>query len=131
MPDTRAAERGDEKREEQDARVEAHHVAPRQRRPGEPHEEAAGPGGAQDPDDQPEAGQHQLLDEHLTREAEPARAQRGADRKLAASAQRTGEDQVGQVGAGDEQHQAHGAHDQPERGAHVLGAARLQGDHVG
>ena len=54
----------------------------------------------------PAAGEHQALGQRLAQEVPAARADRGANRHLARARRAAGEQQVGDVGAGDEQHEA-------------------------
>jgi len=63
----------DRDREQHHAGVGAHQLPAGERR--EADEESAGPGRTKQPDHQAEARQHELLDEHLSRDATPARAE--------------------------------------------------------
>ncbi len=74
---------------------------------------------------QPDAGrragerEQRPLGHELGEQAAAARAERGADRELLLPRLRAREQQVGEVGARDEQHEPDGALQDPERGRHV------------
>jgi hypothetical protein len=57
-----------------------------------------------------EAGQHQRLGEHLARQAPPASTQSGAHRQLAGAQRRPHQQEIGHVGAGDQQKKNRRAH---------------------
>ena len=63
----------------------------------------------------PSERQHQALDQELPRDPRPARAQGGANRQLLAAAFGPHQQQVGDVGAGQQQDDADRAHQHPER----------------
>jgi hypothetical protein len=63
------------------------------------------PVGHQDAERTPEAGQHQVFGQGLPQQVPSARADRRADRHLPPPRGALGEQQVGDVGAGDEQHE--------------------------
>ena len=62
-----------------------------------------------------DGGEQQALGQHLTDDAAARRADGQAHRDLALARGRAREHQVGEVGAGDEQHQAGGREQQPQR----------------
>jgi hypothetical protein len=66
-----------------------------------------------------QAQQH-ALHQQLAHQAPPTRSQRRAQRHLARSPRSAGQQQVRDVRARDHQHQAHRAHQQPERHAAAL-----------
>ena len=71
--------------------------------------------------------QQQALLEHLPHYARLAGAERHADGDLALARRRARQQQVRQVGAGDEQHQQHRSAQNQQRRAQVAGDAPLQG----
>ena len=73
-------------------------------------------------------GQEQALGEHLAEQRPAARAERGAEGELRAPRRAAREQQVGHVGAGDQQDQADGAEQQDQRRASVLDDVVLQRD---
>ena len=66
-----------------------------------------------------EAGQQQALGEQLPHEAPASRTQRGADGDLLATLGRAGQQEIGHVGAGDEQHEADRPGQRDECGPHL------------
>ena len=68
----------------------------------------------------------EALRQELTHDARPARANRGADRELAAPRRAAREQHVGDVGAGDEQHETDGCEQRRARGAHVAVEHRME-----
>src|SRR4029078_11736665 len=68
--------------------------------------------------------QHETFGEHLTDESAATAAKRGSYGELALTRRRTNEQQIGNVGAGDQQDERDGAHERENRradiAAHVL-----------
>jgi hypothetical protein len=60
-----------------------------------------------------DGGEHQPLGRQLTHETRAAGADRRSDRHLALALHRAGEQQIGDVEAGEQQHEAHRAHGDP------------------
>ncbi len=63
----------------------------------------------------PERREHEALGQQLTHQAPAARPERGPDRHLARSQRAARQQQVGQVGAADQQHGAHRGHQHQQR----------------
>ena len=91
------------------------------RRPERRHQRAARPG-EREPGQATEGGDQQGLGHELAREASAARAERRAHRELLASPRGPRQQQVRDVGAGDEQHARGYAQQQQERGARACRA---------
>ena len=76
------------------------------------------------PADRRQAREQQALNEQLPNQAQPAAAERGAHGKLALPRRRAHEQQVGDVRAGDQHHEADGAHQRqnhrPDVGDEIL-----------
>ena len=70
--------------------------------------------GQAQPEHAADARQQDAFDQQLTHDPPAARAERHADRNLARPLCRPREQQVGDVGAGDQQHEADRAHQRPE-----------------
>ena len=70
--------------------------------------------------------EHQRFDEQLLQHAAAPGAERGADRDLLAAAERAREQQVADVGAGDQQHEADGGEQHHQRRADVADDVVLQ-----
>src|SRR5207248_1951330 len=70
--------------------------------------------GQGDPESRAEAGEQQTFGEQLADKARPRRSDRLADGKLALAHAGAGEQQVSDIGAGDEEHQAGGGEKDPE-----------------
>ena len=104
---------GDAEGEGQDMGIEAH------RQPGARHDQAEQE--AQDParheqaERAPEQRQEQALREQLPHQAATAGAEGEADRDLPLPARGAGQEQVADVGAGDQQHQADDRHQDRQR----------------
>ena len=95
-------------------RVEPRQVGGRQRhqepdpRPGEPEpQQRAGP------------SEHQALGQELAHDPPGGATQRHPHRQLLLARRGADQQQVGDVGAGDQQHERHGAHEREDRGAYV------------
>ena len=71
--------------------------------------DAAAPTRSTMPATPPSSTQQQTLDEQLSRDAEARAAERGADRQLARTSNAARENQVGDVGARQQQHEHHDA----------------------
>jgi hypothetical protein len=85
------------------------------------------------PSSAPIAGQQQRFGQHLAHQAKPAGAQRHANRHFVPAAGPARQQHVRQVGAGDQQQQAHHGHQRQERFreqvAQTRGEARARGLH--
>ena len=76
--------------------------------------------GGEDKAERPLAtGQHQALGEELPEQPPAAGAERGADGHLPVARRRAREEQVGHIGAGDEEHEGDGAEQDEQRQPHV------------
>jgi hypothetical protein len=73
---------------------------------------------------------HQALRQHLAHELRAAGADRRADRQLAAPSRRAHDQQVRDVGARDQQHERHGAHQRHDRRPHVADQIVEHRNHV-
>ena len=80
-----------------------------------PHEQAAEPAGEEEPEDGAQSREHEALAEQLPRQPGARGAERQAYAQLVAPRRRAREQQVGDVGAGDEQHEADDDHQRGER----------------
>ena len=106
-PDTSAATSGDARGEGHDPPVEVGlHPVGKLLRPGG-HHELAPPGAEHQAERPPQGAEHHGLAQHLAHQARPARPQGGAHRQLALTSDPSSQDQVGEVGAADEQHRRH------------------------
>ena len=101
----------------------ARRVPPGEEPHADPGERQAG-GGA-------DAGEHQALGQQLAHDPGRPRAERGAHRHLALARFRAREQQVGDVGAGDQQQEADRAEEQPDRAAHGADDFLAQRQHHG
>ncbi len=117
---------GDREREQHHARVDrdlvgARHLAGQQRRGG-------GKRGAseQEPDDPAGDRQRQRFDDELLEHAAAAGAERRTNRQLLAPAERSGEQQVADVGARDQQHEDDRAQQHAQRRSHLADDQLLQ-----
>ena len=81
------------------------------------HEEPGGAAGDRE---------HERLDQHLLEDARAAGAERGADGELFAPRERASEQQVGDVRAGDQEHEGDGGEEHDERHPHVADDQLLQ-----
>ena len=72
----------------------------------------------------------EALDEHLTDEAPPRRADRGADPELAAARDAARQLKTGEIGAGDEQHEGRGADEIEHALAERAAALRVDRSHA-
>ena len=118
-------DRGERGEEQAAARVEVEHrphvaLGGQQRR-----EEAQDPGRDADRERASNGGQHRRLGEQEGRELPPLGAQRETHRDLAAAQDGADEEQVRDVGGGDEQHEAGDAEQQQQRRPHVLACPAL------
>ena len=77
----------------------------------------------------PSAGEQQALGQHLPRQPPPAGADGRAHRQLALPADGARQQQVGDVDAGHQQHDAHRRHQHDERMPHVADDVLVQRDH--
>ena len=75
-------------------------------------------------------GEHQALGQQLADDAPAAGAERGADGDFLLARERAGEEQVGDVGARDEEHEGHRRHEHQERQAHAPDRLLLQRQHA-
>ena len=87
---------------------------------GEIGEQADAAHGEQQAEAGGEQGHDQALGQKLPQKASAARAHGGADDQFLLAARHTGEDQVGDVGAGDQQHEGGGSQEDQQHGLGLL-----------
>jgi hypothetical protein len=106
-------------------------AGPRQVQPRQVAEGARAPGRDQQPHRAAERRQHQALGEELAHEPQAAPAHGGADRDFAVARGGAGEQQVRDVGATDQQHEAHRAEQHEQRGPYLPHHSLRQRDALG
>ena len=120
----------DREGEPENRRVQSDRKHRRQRIRGQPEQRSKGAPGQEQPDDGPQERQQHALGEQLADDARPAGPHGGPDGDLPAAGGRARQQQVRDVGAGDEKHEAHRPEQRPEGGPDVLHQLVLQPDHV-
>ena len=88
-------------------------------------EKRGGPGGKEPADDAGDGGEDEALHEHLADEAAAAGAERGAHGELLLAPGRAGDHEVGDVGAGDEQHEGDLAEEEEREERQEVGDHRV------
>ena len=110
----------DDQRESDDRGIDRDVAEPWQRRRPDQHEEPQRGEGEPKPQDAARERQDEAFDETLARDAAPAGAQRGANRELVLTSFGADQQQIGHVGARDQEHQANRREQDPQ---HVADAA--------
>ncbi len=113
-------------REPQRGKVEGDLGKPRQVAGGERHQQAQRAVGQAEPDDAAEHAEGDAFEQQLAGDPPGSGAQRGANRQLLLPRFGPDEEQVGDVGAGNEEHQPNRAHQHPQDGAHVADEVVLE-----
>ena len=125
--------RGDRRRqgEAQDRRIGAGRREERDVGGRQGDEEAGERDGEGDPERAAHRRQDRALDERRANQTPAARPERAPDGELAPARREAGQHQVGQIGAGDEQHHAHDGQQDPHERADGTGQVGPEGHDVG
>ena len=107
-------------REDQDAAIDVDGVEPRDLHRADADQRVDAPERDHGAGRAAGRGQRQAFNQQLAHDADPARAERGADRHLAAARGAARQQQVGDVGARDQQHGRHRAEQRDQGGPVVL-----------
>jgi hypothetical protein len=102
-----AGRQRDRKRKRQDAPVQAYGICHRQIRSGQDAHGAHGNKRQQQARDPTQQRKHHAFGQDLTHDSQPAGPKRRADGNFPLAHGGAGEEHVGRVGAGDQQHEAH------------------------
>ncbi len=126
-----AGDHGQDHREHRDRPLHANQVGAREAGHRGTGEQRNAPRRHQQTNSGADARQHHALDNQLADEAPASGSDRGADGHLLLAAYSPRQQQVGHVGAGDEQHQRDRAQQEEQRRSHVLHHLILQRRHHG
>ncbi len=131
QPEEQSGQQRDAEREEQDQRVDADFCGARQP-VGRVGDERADAGiGQAEADDAAGERERQALRQELPRDSARARAERGMNRQFLLPRFGAHQEQVGDVGAGDEQHEADRAEEHPEHAPDVADDVSRERPNVG
>ena len=121
-PEQDPADRAGREREEQHRHVEPHvHLGRQRERRQQREDRVHQPVGERHPERAADEREHQALGDELAHDDTARRAQRRAHGQLAPARGAAGEQQVGHVRARDQQHEADGPQQQPERRLRLAG----------
>src|SRR6266704_6817289 len=126
-----AGEEGNQKREEQDAPINADFTDARKPCGSDGRKNAQRGIGEAQTNSAAEQSEKDAFEEKIGSDARAAGAQRGAHRQLLTAAFDADEQQIGDIGAGDQKDHADRTHEDPEHTAYVTDNIVLEGTNVG